>query len=68
MAYKKNKGETSVNSWVSELREEGDGKYTVVMAVRMSSSDEIRYVELPVEKNAAGAFVFSDYPYWDESE
>ena len=68
VAYKKNKGETSVNSWVSELREEGDGKYTVVMAVRMSSSDEIRYVELPVEKNAAGAFVFSDYPYWDESE
>ena len=68
VAYKKNKGETSGNSWVSELREEGDGKYTVVMAVRMSSSDEIRYVELPVEKNAAGAFVFSDYPYWDESE
>ena len=68
VAYKKNKGETSGNSWVSERREEGDGKYTVVMAVRMSSSDEIRYVELPVEKNAAGAFVFSDYPYWDESE
>jgi hypothetical protein len=25
-------------------------------------------VELPTEKNAAGKFVFTDYPYWDRSE
>jgi len=25
-------------------------------------------VELPTGKNAAGKFVFTDYPYWDRSE
>ena len=25
-------------------------------------------VDLPAEKNAAGEFVFTDYPYWEKSE
>ena len=46
---------------------EEDGGATVVMAVRTQDHDTV-YVELPAEKNANGAFVFTDYPYWDESE
>ena len=66
MWHKKTRRPPATAGCPSSSEEAADGKYTVVMAVRMSSR-MIRYVELPVE-NAAGAFVFSDYPYWDESE
>ena len=67
VAYKKYKGEPSLNSWVEDVRMEEDGGATVVMAVRTQDPDTV-YIELPAEKNANGAFVFTDYPYWDESE
>lgn len=67
VAYKKNKGDTSGNSYVDHIENKEDGSITVVMTVNKSSSGK-HYVDLPVEKNADGKFVFSDYPYWDESE
>ena len=67
-AYKKSKGETSYNSWADHVRDEGGGKFTVVMGVKMPPNGDTVYVELPAEKNAAGKFVFTDYPYWDRSE
>ena len=67
-ACKKNKGETSYNSWADHVQDDGDGKFTVVMGVSMPPDGSTVYVELPAEKNAAGYFVFTDYPYWDQSE
>ena len=67
-ACKKNKGETSYNSWADHVQDDGDGKFTVVMGVSMPPDGNTVYVELPAEKNAAGYFVFTDYPYWDQSE
>lgn len=67
-AYKKTSGEAAYNSWVDHVRDDGDGKFTVVMAVRMPPDAHTDYVELPAERNAAGDFVFTDYPYWDRSE
>lgn len=68
VACKKRKGEASYNSCVDGVRNEGNGKFTVVIAVKMQPSGSKRYVDLPAEKNAAGEFVFSDYPYWEKSE
>lgn len=65
---KKRKGEASYNSCVDCVRNEGNGKFTVVIAVKMPPNGNKRYVDLPTEKNAAGEFVFTDYPYWDKSE
>ena len=67
-AYRKNRGKTSYNSWADHVRDDGDGKFTVVMGVSMPPDGSTVYVELPTEKNAAGKFVFTDYPYWDQSE
>lgn len=67
-AYRKNKGKTSYNSWADHVRDDGAGKFTVVMGVSMPPDGSTVYVELPTEKNAAGKFVFTDYPYWDRSE
>ena len=68
VACKKRKGEASYNSCVDCVRDEGDGKFTVVIAVKMPPSGNKLYVDLPTEKNAAGEFVFTDYPYWEKSE
>ena len=68
VACKKRKGEASYNNCVDCVRDEGDGKFTVVIAVKMPPSGSKLYVDLPTEKNAAGKFVFSDYPYWEKSE
>lgn len=68
VACKKRKGEASYNSCVDCVRDEGGGKFTVVIAVRTPSNGNKLYVDLPTEKNAAGEFVFSDYPYWEKSE
>ena len=84
-AYRKNRGETSYNSWADHVRDDGAGKFTVVMGVSMPPDGSTVYgaagalpqgsgvsmppdgstvyVELPTEKNAAGKFVFTDYPY-----
>ena len=67
-AYKKTSGEAAYNSWVDHVRDDGDGKFTVVMAVTLPPDAHTDYVELPAERNAAGDFVFTDYPYWDRSE
>ncbi|MBT9649650.1 hypothetical protein GPK87_09385 [Oscillibacter sp. MCC667] len=67
-AYRKNKGKTSYNSWADHVRDDGAGKFTVVMGVSMPPDGSTVYVELPTEKNVAGKFVFTDYPYWDRSE
>ena len=67
-AYKKNRGETSYNSWADHVRDDGAGKFTVVMGVSMPPDGSTVYVELLTGKNAAGKFVFTDYPYWDRSE
>lgn len=67
-AYRKNRGKTSYNSWADHVRDDGVGKFTVVMGVSMPPGASTVYVELPTEKNAAGKFVFTDYPYWDRSE
>ena len=66
VACKKRKGEASYNSCVDCVRDEGGGKYTVVIAVKMPPNGNKLYVDLPTEKNAAGEFVFSDYPYWEK--
>ena len=65
---KKRKGEASYNSRVDCVRDEGNGKFTVVIAVKMPPSGSTLYVDLPAEKNSAGEFVFTDYPYWEKSE
>lgn len=65
---KKRKGDASYNGCVNCVRDEGNGKFTVVIAVTMPPSDNKLYVDLPTEKNVAGEFVFSDYPYWERSE
>ena len=65
---KKRKGEAARNSYVDRVRKEGDGKFTVVIAVKMASDGNVFHVDLPTEKNAAGEFVFTDYPYWEKSE
>lgn len=49
------------------VEDDGNGNFTVVMAVRKRSVDDIIYVKLPTGKNAEGKFVFTDYPYWDKS-
>ena len=67
-AYKKNRGETSYNSWADHVRDDGAGKFTVVMGVSMPPDGDTVNVELPTGKNAAGKFVFTDYPSWDQSE
>ena len=56
-AYKKNRGETSYNSWADHVRDDGAGKFTVVMGVSMPPDGSTVYVELPTGKNAAGKFV-----------
>ena len=38
------------------------------MGVSMPPDGSTVNVELPTGKNAAGKFVFTDYPYWDRSE
>ena len=68
VACKKRKGEASYNSCVDCVRDEGGEKFTVVIAVRTPPNGNKLYVDLPTEKNAAGEFVFSDYPYWEKSE
>ncbi len=68
VAYKKNDGEVSYNSWMHHVEDDGNGNFTVVMAVRKRSVDDIIYVKLPTGKNAEGKFVFTDYPYWDKSK
>lgn len=68
VAYKKNKGETAYNYWVDSVRDGGDGKFFVVMATRRESVEGEIYIDFPAERNADGKFVFTDYPYWDESE
>lgn len=68
VACKKRKGEASYNSTVDCVRDEGGGKFTVVIAVKMPPNGNKLYVYLPTEKNAAGKFVFTDYPYWEKSE
>lgn len=68
VACKKRKGEASYNCCVDCVRDEGGGKFTVVIAVKMPPSGNKLYVDLPTEKNAAGEFVFSDYTYWEKSE
>ena len=68
VACKKRRGEASYNSCVDCVRDEGGGKFTVVIAVKMPPNGNKLYVDLPTEKNAAGEFVFSDYPYWEKSE
>lgn len=68
VACKRRKGEAAYNSCVDCVRDEGNGKFTVVIAVRMPPSGNTLYVDLPTEKNAAGEFVFTDYPYWEKSE
>ena len=68
VACKKRKGEASYNCCVDCVRDEGGGKFTVVIAVRTPSNGDKLYVDLPTEKNTAGEFVFSDYPYWEKSE
>lgn len=68
VACKRRKGEASYNSCVDCIRDEGGGKFTVVIAVKMPPNGNKLYVDLPTEKNAAGEFVFSDYPYWEKSE
>ena len=68
VAYKKNDGEVSSNSWMHHVEDDGNGNFTVVMAVRKRSVDDIIYVKLPTGKNAEGKFVFTDYPYWDQSK
>ena len=55
---RKNKGEASYNSCVDYIRDEGNGKFTVVIAVKMSPSDDTFYRE----------FVHTDYLYWERSE
>lgn len=65
---KKRTGEASYNSRVDCVRDECNGKFTVVIVVKMLPSDSMLYVNLPTEKNAAGEFVFTDYPYWEKSE
>ena len=65
---KKRRGEASFNSSVDSVRDEGGGKFTVVIAVRMPPDGKKHFVDLPAEKNAAGEFVFTDYPYWEKSE
>ena len=65
---KKRKGDVPYNGCVDGVRDEGNGKFTVVIAVTMPPSGNKLYVDLPTEKNAAGEFVFSDYPYWERSE
>ena len=67
-AYKKTSGEAAYNSWVDHVRDDGDGKFTVVMAVTLPPDAHTDYVELPAERTAAGDFVFTDYPYRDRSE
>ena len=68
VAFKKKAGSESSNGWVDSVRDEGDGRYTVVMAVKRPDTDTLEYIDFPTEKNAQGKFVFSEYPYWDESE
>ena len=69
VACKKRKGGASYNSCVDCVRDEGNGKFTVVIAVKMQPSGSKLYVDLPTEKNTAGEFVFSDYPYeYNEEE
>lgn len=68
VAYRKNRGKTSYNSWADHVRDDGAGKFTVVMGGSMPPNGGTVYVELPTEKYAAGKFVFTDYPYWDRSE
>ena len=68
MLCKKRRGEASYNSSVDSVRDEGGGKFTVVIAVRMPPDGKKHFVDLPAEKNAAGEFVLTDYPYWEKSE
>ncbi len=68
VACKKCKGAASYNSWVDSVRDTGNGKFAIVVAVRMPPDGNTIHVELPTEKNASGEFVITDYPYWDESE
>ena len=68
VACKKRKGEASYSSCADCVRDESNGSFTVVISVKMLPSGNKLRVDLPTEKNAAGEFVFSDYPYWEESE
>lgn len=68
VAYKKNDGEVSYNSWMHHVEDDGNGNFTVVMAVRKRSVDDIIYVKLPTGKSGGKVRVYPDYPYWDKSK
>ena len=59
---------SDIIEFLNSVIDEGDGKFTIVMDVKMPDSDEPVNINLPVEKNEDGKFVFTDYPYWDKSE
>lgn len=65
-AAKKIKGTGAVNFWFDSVRNEGNGKFSVVMSVRKDSGTCC--IDFPAEKNNEGDFVFTDFPYWEEAE
>lgn len=57
---------------LKEIRKAGEGKYVLVVEIWKAAAGDKKYtysakeeIFFPVEKNAAGEFVFTAFPYWD---
>lgn len=68
VACKKKTSNDSYHSWVESVKDNMDGTFAVVMAVKQMENQEMLYIDFPVEKNADGRFVFTKFPYWQMSE
>lgn len=68
VACKKKTGNDSYHSWVESVKDNMDGTFAVVMAVKQMGNQEMLYIDFPVEKNTDGRFVFTEFPYWQMSE
>ena len=68
VACKKKADDGSYNSWVESVKDNMDGTFTVVMAVKRMEDQEMIHIDFPVAKNEEGRFVFTEYPYWQMSK
>ena len=68
VACKKKADDGSYNSWVESVKDNMDGTFTVVMAVKRMEDQEMIHIYFPVAKNEEGRFVFTEYPYWQMSK
>lgn len=62
------------NYFLKEVRNNGAGRYNLIMQVQKAVLGDQKYtynteevIDFPVVRRAAGEFVFTNFPYWDKA-